>query len=44
MKKGEIWIIELPFVEGREQRGKRPALILADTKTRYGFSSPFNFK
>lgn len=33
MKKGEIWLIELPFVEGREQQGIRPGIILADTKT-----------
>ena len=33
MKKGELWILKLPFIDGKEQRGKRPALILADTKT-----------
>ena len=33
MKSGELWILELPFREGREQRGVRPCLILADTKT-----------
>ena len=33
MKKGELWILKLPFTNGKEQRGKRPALILADTKT-----------
>lgn len=32
MKKGEIWILTLPFSEGREQRGLRPGLIIADTK------------
>lgn len=33
MRKSELWILELPFTDGREQRGKRPALVLADTKT-----------
>lgn len=31
MKKWEIWIISLPFGNGREQRGVRPCIILADT-------------
>ena len=31
--KGELWVVELPFKNGREQRGTRPCLILADTKT-----------
>lgn len=33
MKKGEIWFLELPFKNGREQRGTRPCLILANTTT-----------
>ena len=33
MIRGELWIIKLPFIEGREQRGTRPCLVLADTKT-----------
>ncbi len=33
MKKGEIWLIELPSKGGREQKGIRPCIILADTKT-----------
>ena len=33
MEKGEIWIVQLPYREGREQEGKRPAVIIADTKT-----------
>tara|TARA_Y100000034_G_C6679539_1_gene298681 strand:- start:316 stop:648 length:333 start_codon:yes stop_codon:yes gene_type:complete len=32
-KKGEIWLINLPGSDGREQFGRRPGLILADTKT-----------
>ena len=31
MKKGEIWLVELPFANGHEQAGTRPALILAET-------------
>ncbi|HLD97680.1 MAG TPA: type II toxin-antitoxin system PemK/MazF family toxin [Candidatus Nanoarchaeia archaeon] len=30
MKKGEIWLVELPFSNSHEQAGLRPALILAD--------------
>lgn len=33
MNKGEIWWINLPQIIGREQIGKRPAIILGDTKT-----------
>ena len=31
MKKGEIWLIELPSADGREQVGNRPAIIMAET-------------
>lgn len=33
MKKGEVWIVEIPSVDGHEQRGLRPAIFVADTKT-----------
>lgn len=33
MKKGEIWIIDIPGLGGHEQQGLRPAVILADTTT-----------
>ena len=33
MKKGELWILELPSKGRREQSGTRPCLILADTQT-----------
>ena len=33
MKKGEVWIVEVPGVNGHEQRGLRPAIFIADTKT-----------
>lgn len=29
MKKSEVWILELPKGKGHEQKGERPALILA---------------
>lgn len=31
MKKGEIWLVELPYSGGQEQEGLRPAIIFADT-------------
>ena len=33
MKKGEIWIVELPQTDSREQHGTRPVIILTDTKS-----------
>ena len=30
MKKGEIWLVELPFPLGHEQTGTRPAIIMSD--------------
>ena len=33
MEKGEIWLTDLPQQRGKEQVGKRPALIISDTKT-----------
>lgn len=33
MKKGEVWIVEVPGVDGHEQRGVRPAIFVADTQT-----------
>lgn len=31
MKKGEIWLVELPSADGHEQAGTRPTIILAET-------------
>ena len=31
MKKGEIWILDIPSFGGREQEGKRPAVIIAES-------------
>ncbi|MEK7559840.1 MAG: type II toxin-antitoxin system PemK/MazF family toxin [Patescibacteria group bacterium] len=33
MKKGDIYLVEIPFLGGHEQEGTRPAIILADTAT-----------
>jgi mRNA interferase MazF len=33
MKKGELWVSEFKSGNGREQKGIRPAMIIADTKT-----------
>ncbi len=33
MKKGEIWIVDIPQLGGHEQEGLRPAIVLADTPT-----------
>ena len=31
MKKGEIWLVELPSTNGHEQIGTRPVIVLAET-------------
>ena len=33
MKKGDVYLVEIPFLGGHEQEGTRPAIILSDTKT-----------
>lgn len=33
MKKGDVFIVELPLASGHEQVGTRPAIVLADTKS-----------
>ena len=30
MKKGEIWLVDLPYSGGQEQEGLRPAVIFAN--------------
>lgn len=32
MKRGEVWLVELPGIGGHEQYGYRPAIIIADTR------------
>ncbi len=33
MRRGEVWIVEILGVDGHEQRGLRPAIFIADTRT-----------
>lgn len=33
MKKGEVWIADIPELGGHEQKGVRPIVIVADTQT-----------
>ena len=33
MKKGDVWIVEIPMLDGHEQHGVRPVIVIADTKT-----------
>ena len=41
MKKGEIWLVELPSTNGREQKGKRPVIILSETEADIAIIIPF---
>ncbi len=41
MNKGEIWHIEIPFSDGHEQSGARPAIIIAETQTNVVLVVPF---
>ncbi|HLD05253.1 MAG TPA: type II toxin-antitoxin system PemK/MazF family toxin [Candidatus Nanoarchaeia archaeon] len=41
MKKGEVWLVELPSTNGHEQSGTRPVLILTDTQTTTAVIIPF---
>lgn len=41
MKKGEIWLVELPSTNGHEQAGKRPVIVLAETETNISIIIPF---
>lgn len=38
MKRGEVWMVTLPFTPGREQSGERPAVVVQDAA--YGQGSP----
>jgi mRNA interferase MazF len=33
MKKGDVWIVDIPELKGHEQQGVRPAFVVADTPT-----------
>lgn len=41
MKKGEIWLSELPSLKGHEQMGIRPVLLLAETESNISIVLPF---
>ena len=41
MEKGEVWIVELPSVNGHEQAGTRPAIVIADTEVDMVIAAPF---
>lgn len=41
MNKGEIWLVEIPVINGHEQTGMRPALILTDTPANIAVVVPF---
>ena len=41
MKKGEIWLVELPSTDGHEQKGTRPVIILAETEANIAIIIPF---
>ncbi len=41
MKKGEIWIVEFPALNGHEQAGTRPVIIMADTEANISIIIPF---
>lgn len=32
MKKGEVWLVEIPGLGGRSQNGMRPSIVIADKK------------
>ncbi|MBI2581466.1 type II toxin-antitoxin system PemK/MazF family toxin [Candidatus Woesearchaeota archaeon] len=41
MKKGEIWLVELPTTNGHEQEGYRPAMVLAEAEANIAIIVPF---
>ncbi len=41
MKKGEVWLVELPSVDGHEQAGTRPAIVLAEAEANIALIAPF---
>ena len=40
MKKGEIWLVDLPTTEGREQSGTRPVVLLVETEANISIIIP----
>jgi mRNA interferase MazF len=41
MKKGDIWLVELPSANGREQAGNRPVIVLSETQVNVTLVIPF---
>ena len=41
MNKGDIWLVEIPQTNGYEQSGKRPVIIITDTKSNIAIVIPF---
>ena len=41
MKKGEIWFVEIPGSNGREQRGVRPAVLISEVEGDTIIAVPF---
>lgn len=41
MKKGDIWLVEMPETGGHEQAGKRPVMVVADTESNIAVVVPF---
>lgn len=41
MKKGEIWLVELPSANGHEQAGTRPVIVMAETEANLAIVIPF---
>ena len=41
MRKGEIWLVQLPSANGHEQTGTRPVIVLAETESNISVVVPF---
>ncbi|MBI2140514.1 type II toxin-antitoxin system PemK/MazF family toxin, partial [Candidatus Woesearchaeota archaeon] len=41
MKKGEVWLVEIPSSNGYEQLGNRPSAVIADTTSNVTVIIPF---
>lgn len=37
--RGDVWLVDLPDAVGREQRGRRPALVISTNELNYGPST-----
>ncbi len=41
MKKGEIWLVQLPSANGHEQAGSRPVIVMAEAEANIAIVVPF---